>query len=505
MDSAISQPQYSLAAHEIAFRPFNEEGQYPPSSQLTKPRSAYTRSTCSDLPSIDSITDEKLAAAEQIELPTQHYNRISRYVRYRILSVYVRLSLFIIVTNVVIMISLCTVRGLGSVNAQTVVVPTAVNLAVAVLIRQEIIINALFDVVGRCPPRMATRFKKLAAKIYHLGGVHSGAGIAAALWFGVATYPMLTAPAMKASSVMYKLNFAVTLTLDFLLLIIVTMSHPHVRQTAHDIWEASHRYAGWSAIVLFWIHMLIHVDANRKLNNPSQRLARALACYPVFWCLIVVSISIVLPWLNLRRVDVVAEKLSGHAIRLHFKYTDIPLCATIRLSTSPLTEWHSFAGIPEQEDAGFSILVSRAGDWTSKIIEDSPQQLWTRGLPTQSVLRVARIFTRVVVLATGSGIGPVLSLLYASELDTRVIWSASDPINTYKMKIINQVLSADRHAIIIDTRQAGRPDLVREAYQLYKSSQAEAVFVVSNAKVTRMVVYALESRGVPVFAPIFDS
>ena len=70
---------------------------------------------------------------------------------------------------------------------------------------------------------------------------------------------------------------------------------------------------------------------------------------------------------------------------------------------------------------------------------------------------------------------------------------------------MNQVLLGDHRAVIIDTKISGRPDLVQEAYKLYKASDAEAIFVISNPKVTRKVVYSLESRGIPVFAPIFDS
>lgn len=505
MESATSPPPHSYTVTEIDLGSTNTRERQDHSFQTSESHSAYTRSTYSSLPSIDDVIIDELHAVQYYPLPAKCHNHIWRRLRYKIFSVYHRLSLFVLILNGSIIVVFFTVRGLHGVSSHTMITAAAINLTVAVLIRQEIVINALFSIIGRCPQRMPLRVKKLAGKIYHLGGVHSGAGVASAVWFAVANYPILTLPISKVSVVMHRLNVVVTLMLDLLLFIIVVMSHPHLRRTMHNIWEASHRYAGWSAVVLFWLHMLINIEATRWLERSNQTIAQAVIRNPVFWLLVVVTISILIPWLRLRKVDVVAEVLSGHAIRLHFNYTDIPSCATIRFSTSPLREWHSFAGIPDWEGHGFLILVSRAGDWTSRIIEKPPRQLWTRGFPTQSVLHVARLFQRVVVLATGSGIGPVLSLLHASDLDTRVIWSASDPINTYRRKIVNQVLSADRHAIIIDTRQAGRPDLVREAYHLYRSSRAEAVFVVSNAKVTRMLVYALESRGVPIFAPIFDS
>ncbi len=42
----------------------------------------------------------------------------------------------------------------------------------------------------------------------------------------------------------------------------------------------------------------------------------------------------------------------------------------VKLSDSPLTEWHAFATIPDTDDAGsingFSVVVSNAGDWTRR-------------------------------------------------------------------------------------------------------------------------------------------
>jgi hypothetical protein len=85
------------------------------------------------------------------------------------------------------------------------------------------------------------------------------------------------------------------------------------------------------------------------------------------------------------------------------------------------------------------------------------------------------------------------------------LWSTKDPETTYQKDIIDHVKIADPHAVILNTTITGRPDLIQEAYTLYQDSGAEAVFVISNPRVTRKVVYALESRGVPTFAPIFDS
>jgi hypothetical protein len=56
-----------------------------------------------------------------------------------------------------------------------------------------------------------------------------------------------------------------------------------------------------------------------------------------------------------------------------------------------------------------------------------------------------------------------------------------------------------------DTKLKGRPDMVAITYKLVLDSQAEAVFIISNPKLTRRVVYGMESRGIAAYGAIFDS
>lgn len=116
------------------------------------------------------------------------------------------------------------------------------------------------------------------------------------------------------------------------------------------------------------------------------------------------------------------------------------------------------------------------------------------------------LFSRVVVVATGSGIAPILSLFHAPDIDFKVLWSTpGPPEKVFAPYIVDYVKKTDPEAVIINTRETGRPNLVEEAFKIYQRSGAEAVFIISNAAVTRKFVYGLESRGVPTFAPIFDS
>ena len=80
---------------------------------------------------------------------------------------------------------------------------------------------------------------------------------------------------------------------------------------------------------------------------------------------------------------------------MHFDYCTPPLGKGIRLATKPLSDWHGFATIPVPDQAGFSCVVSRAGDWTGSIIDEPPKQLWKRGVPASGVLRILPLFQKV--------------------------------------------------------------------------------------------------------------
>lgn len=262
------------------------------------------------------------------------------------------------------------------------------------------------------------------------------------------------------------------------------------------------------AVFLFWVELFLLTDVLERAREPPRPLGAVLVRSPALYLLMIVTVSLILPWLRLRKVPVRVEQLSNHASRWHFQDENVPLCSASRVTDRPLWEWHSFAGIPEHDGNGYSIIVSNAGDWTKRMIHHPPSKIWVRGVPVRGVLHVATMFRRLVVVATGSGIGPVLSLLTARDLPCRILWSARDPRHTYAKNILDEVFVADPAAIVLDTKAMApkdRPDLLRLAYRLYRDSDAEAVFVISNQKVTEKLVYGLESRGVPTFAPIFDS
>jgi ferredoxin-NADP reductase len=134
-------------------------------------------------------------------------------------------------------------------------------------------------------------------------------------------------------------------------------------------------------------------------------------------------------------------------------------------------------------------------------------RLYTRTTPRAGVLSLTTLFPRVLIVTTGSGIGPSLSSLLhrPPSQHIRLIWSTRSPLATYGASLLALVHRADPEAVIIDTDVMGRPNLVEVAWRECRRMRGEAVFVLGNEGVTRRVVGGLEGRGVPAFGPVWDS
>lgn len=120
-------------------------------------------------------------------------------------------------------------------------------------------------------------------------------------------------------------------------------------------------------------------------------------------------------------------------------------------------------------------------------------------------MRIATLFNRIVIVGTGSGIGPLLGFIKAPTCPFRLIWSTKNPEKTFGLPLCDEIMRQDPNAVIHDTVKSGRPDLVKMSFHTAKSFGAEAVIIIANEKITRKVVYGLETRGIAAYGAIWDS
>ena len=98
----------------------------------------------------------------------------------------------------------------------------------------------------------------------------------------------------------------------------------------------------------------------------------------------------------------------------------------------------------------------------------------------------------------------MLSLFASHVVPSRVLWSTPNPLKTFGQDIIDDVYAADKDVLIWNTREHGRPDLVRLTMGLGNECNANAVYVISNKPVTSMLVIELQARGINVVGVIWD-
>ncbi|KAK3985303.1 hypothetical protein QBC44DRAFT_250746 [Cladorrhinum sp. PSN332] len=466
------------------------------------------------LPSNSSQNNSDNASLDKPEvevapLPTKNGFHGWRWVRHTALSAYRKLFGVISAANLIGFIVMLYKSRTNNYELPLSDLATAVgtNLLLSVLLRQDYLVNVIFWLATRLPTSTPLSIRRHFARVYHYGGVHSGCAVAASAWWIVLTISATIkfTPSTASQPPERIAVLALTYLILLLLLAILAMAYPSIRAKLHDQFEWTHRFAGWTTLALVWAHLVVITSATRL---PSQSLGGALAKSPTLYLVAATTLSIALPWMRLRRVKVVPELLSTHAVRLHFNFKTPRECSSlgVRITDRPMVEWHAFAAIPEPNNqGGFSVLVSRAGDWTGRIIDNPPTSIWTRGEPASGVLAIAPLFKKIVLVATGSGIGPCLPVIMERKVESRILWSTRNAVKTYGQGIIEEVKACDEKAVIWDTDSMGRPDLVKLAWDLYKESGAECVCIISNARTTKRVVYGLESRGVPAFGPIWDS
>lgn len=463
-------------------------------------KARITKGVLKDEPPLENIPD-----LDQIQLPKQ-FGKFKRMWKGETLMHYYRLMGLFFIVNIGLIVYGATVGNWWSaehIRWDIFSKISIINFTIGITIRQQYIINFLFWAATSIPTNCPLFIRRRAGKVYHFGGIHIGGNVSGTLWFlifvGSLYYGFFNNDQVifKSTSLLWTSTL-----LSALLVFIIIMAIPRIRAKHHNNFEKSHRFGGWAALVLFWTQTILIIKEQAVGQNMSDALFGSLS----FWLLALITFSIALPWLRLKKVKVDLVRPSNHVVLARFNYGVTPFAgSSTAISRNPLMEWHSFANVPEPGRDGYRLTISRSGDWTGRLIDDLPGHLWVKGITTAGVGNIDKLFKRVIWVATGSGIGPCLPHLLSMKVASRLVWATRNPRKTYGDELVEEVLSVQPNAIIWDTDTHGKPDMVKLSYKVYKEFDAEAVICISNKKLTWKVVYGMESRGIPAYGAIWDS
>ncbi len=410
---------------------------------------------------------------------------------------YNRLAIFIFAANAIIFTTLASTFSFSGhgITIDTILKLCLANFSIAILIRQQYVVNLLFKVATSAPLTWPLSIRWALAKVYHFGGIHVGAYFSGSLWFALFTLACQNSTGHWANvKLMSIFHLAI-------LLGIMCVSLPAFRQRHHNQFEVIARFGNWTSLALFWAQTILII----KMNSQGS-LALALLESPYIWILSLLTFSVALPWLRLKKVNIDLSTPSNHVALTSFNHGVTPFAgSSTELSVNPLFEWHSFANINTPNKEGFRLAISRAGDWTGRLIDKKPKNIWVKGIPTAGVGNVELLFKKVIWLATGSGLGPCLPHILANNVPSQLVWSTRTPRKTYGDTLVNEILAVQKDAIIWDTTEKGKPNLVELAYKAYRDSGAEAIICISNKRTTWNMKKELEGRGIPVLGAIWDS
>ncbi|KAF8201012.1 hypothetical protein BJ912DRAFT_1019923 [Pholiota molesta] len=380
------------------------------------------------------------------------------------------------------------------------------NLLVAILMRNELFGRFLYLIVNTLFAKWTPLSFRLGCTsvLQHLGGIHSGCATSGFLWliFRVATI-----------LINHKNNHDAVLVTGVLTNLVVGVSivsaFPWVRNTHHNVFERHHRFMGWLGLLSTWIFVVLgdSYDLQTHAWNPD---GFHIVRQQDFWFAFGMTVFVIIPWLTIREVKVDIEIPSPKVAIIRFE-RGMQQGLLARISRSSIMEYHAFGIISEGVHAKEHYLICGVqGDFTQSLVDDPPTHLWTRQLKFAGVSNTSTLYKRGIRVCTGTGLGAALStclqVRYSSLTDYShnkkspdwyLIWIGSDQEKTFGPTISNLI---SKHL----GPERGRPDTLKLIKDVYKSWNAEVVFITSNFQGNREMMEGCKEAGIPAFGTLWD-
>ncbi|XP_054779235.1 adenylate-forming reductase 03009 [Prosopis cineraria] len=338
------------------------------------------------------------------------------------------------------------------------------------------------------------------ALLQSVGGIHSGCGFSSIAWLVYALVLTLKDRDNTSPEII-----AVASAILGLLCLSSLAAFPLVRHLHHNVFERTHRFAGWTALLLLWAFIILTISYDPKSKSYTSHLGSWLIKTQEFWLTIAITVIIIIPWLTVQRVRVNVSTASGHASIIKFE-GGIKAGILGRISPSPLSEWHAF-GIISDGKKDHMMLAGAVGDFTRSLVSNPPSHLWVRQVHFAGLPYLVNMYERVLLVATGSGICVFLSfLLQPCRAEVNLLWVAKGIEQNFGKEIKGMMSGHPKEKVIVhDTAVLGRPNVTELSVSTAKRCDAQVVIVTSNPEGSRDVVNACKRAGIAAFGPIWDS
>jgi hypothetical protein len=376
------------------------------------------------------------------------------------------------------------------------------NIFAAILVRNEIFLNGLYRVLITlgCPLQVPVAIKNvITAGLLHIGGIHSGCALSSLIWLGAGILRLsLGSPADSHWALL-----PVVSAIAILIAVMCIAALPMIRDRYHDLFEYSHRFFGWSALLLLWVSVLLAIRSSPQAAEAGFLLSAINSLS--FWLALLIAALVLSPWLTVRKVQVQARIPSEAIIEITLPGASGPGMFG-RISRHRLGDWHAFALVSGRSGTiSRTMIISGIGDFTKGLIAIPPIELYVRAVGFPGLPYCVLMYQRSIIIATGAGMAPYVSLLPVLPPGRhRLIWVGRAFREYFGDELCSAIFQWP-NLILIDTATAGRPDMTALAVDNYRSFGADAVFVGSNPEGTRRIVSGCRRLDIPAFGPSWDS
>ncbi|OWY63733.1 hypothetical protein B7486_51380 [cyanobacterium TDX16] len=439
----------------------------------------------------------------------KHTVVFNRFISKQNLNMHIFWWILVSLVNILLLVNFYQTIYLTDVSTAIISVS---NVLVAVLVRNELILHLLYRLVVWISVEIDRGKYYFNSGVHHIGGVHASCATWGLLWLIINEWQQLGNPSDPLSTSVSgdPISIATSSILLTLLVIIILTAIPPLRHKFHDTFEISYRYLGWSCLGILVLHQ-IRFQFIITLNQAYP--LEALLTNPVLLMLVLIIFSVALPWMNVECFD----NFRMHCPSKEVLVVTIPGKADVgtfaRISLDGI-EWHSFSVAEtsfnkQSSESEIHLIIDATGDWTKNLIRqvkkgNLPKRLWVRRVKPPGFMFSINAYSRVVVIATGAGIAPVLPHVRKNSDKLCIVWIANEHERTYGKEIWS-LLDSHPRCNIFDTGVHGRPNVEQLAIEAVRDFRAQAVFCVSNKAVTEKVVKTCLGKGIPTYGATWDS